>query len=190
MAISRARKEELLDEYRQQTTESNGVLMAEYRALSVQQMQELRRQVREQEGALYVVKNTLFRIVLEEQDVTVPEELVTGPTLGVFCHQDVPPVAKLLRDYTGTVEEGKFRVKGGYMSGQILSEEEAVAVADLPSREELMAQVLRAINAPATQVVSVLSNGGGKPMVNVVASGVRQVVNVVKAYVTKLEEAE
>jgi large subunit ribosomal protein L10 len=190
LAITRARKEELLEEYRQQTTESSGILMAEYKALSVPQMQELRRQVREQDGALYVIKNTLFRIVLEEQGVTVPEELITGPTLGVFCHQDMPPVAKLLRDYAGSAEEGRFRVKGGYMSGQILSEESALAVADMPSREELLAQVLRTINAPATQVVSVVTNGGGTPMVNVVASGVRQVVNVVKAYVTKLEEAE
>lgn len=190
MAISRTRKEELLEEYRQQTAESGGVLMAEYKALSVQQMQELRRQVHEQQGALYVIKNTLFRIVLEEQGAKVPEELVTGPTLGVFCHQDVSAVAKLLRDYAASAEEGKFRIKGGYMSGQILSEEEAIAVADMPSREELLAQVLRTINAPATQVVSVLTNSGGTPMVNVVASGVRQVVNVVKAYVTKLEEAE
>jgi large subunit ribosomal protein L10 len=190
LAISRARKEELLDEYRQQTTESNGVLMASYTSLSVQQMQELRRRIHEEQAALYVVKNTLFRIVLEEQGVTVPEELVTGPTLSVFCHEDVPPVAKLLRDYAGSAEEGKFRVKGGYMSGQILSEEDAIAVADMPSREELLAQVLRTINAPATQVVSVLTNGGGKPMVNVVAGGVRQVVNVIQAYVTKLEEAE
>jgi large subunit ribosomal protein L10 len=190
LAISRARKEELLETYRQQMSESNGVLMATYRVLSVPQMQELRRQVYEQDGALFVVKNTLWRIFLEEQGVTVPEELVTGPTLSVFCHQDVPPVAKLLRDYADSVEEGRLKVKGGYMSGQLLSEEAALAVADMPSRDELMAQVLRTINAPATQVVSVLANGGGKPTVNVVANGVRQVVNVVKAYVTKLEEAE
>ncbi len=190
MAISRARKEALLDEYRQQTADSSGILLAEYAALSVPQMQELRRQVREQEGALYVVKNTLFRIILEEQGVTVPEELVTGPTLAAFCHRDVPPVAKLLREFGGNIEEATFGVKGGYMSGQILSKEAALSIADMPSREVLMAQVLRTINAPATQVVSVVTNGGGKPMVSVVASGVRQVVNVVKAYVTKLEEAE
>lgn len=190
MAITRARKEELLEEYRQQAADSSGILLAEYTALSVPQMQKLRHQIREQEGALYVVKNTLFRIAMEEQDVDVPEAFITGPTLAAFCHQDVPPVAKILRDYTKEAEEGRFRVKGGFMSGQPLSEEAALAVADMPSREELMAQVLRTINAPATQVVSVLTNGGGKPMVNVVASGVRQVVNVVKAYVTKLEEAE
>lgn len=176
MAISRARKEELVAEYRQQLSASNGLVMADYTALSVPQMQALRRQAREKDGLVYVVKNTLLELVLKEQDVDVPEGLLVGPTIVAFCQGDVPPLAKLFREFAKESEEGRFVVKGGLMEGKILSVKEALAIADLPSREVLLSQVLRTINAPATQTAGVI------------ASGIRQVLNVVQAYVDKLEE--
>lgn len=177
MAISRARKEELLEEYRQQMAESSGFLMAEYTALSVPQMQDIRRRTREQEGEVYVVKNTLFEIVLKEAGAKVPASLMTGPMLVAFAHKDVPSIAKLFREIAQGYEENRFVVQGGMLEGRIFGAKEATAVADLPTREELLAQVLRTINAPATQTVGV------------VAGGVRQVLNVIKAYADKLGEA-
>ncbi len=177
MAISRARKEELLEEYRQQLSESTGFVMAEYNALSVPQMQELRHRASEEDGEVFVLKNTLFALALEEADLDAPEEMLTGPNVVVFGHQDIPPLAKLFREFARSVEEERFVVKGGLMEERIFGPDEAAAVADLPTREELMSQVLRTINAPATQ------------MAGVVAGGIRQVVNVIKAYADKLEEA-
>lgn len=177
MAISRDHKETLLAEYRQQVTESNGIILADYTALTVSQMQDLRRKAREQNGKIFVVKNTLLNVVFKENELVPPEGLLSGPTVVAFCHQDVPPVAKLFRDFAKEMEEGRFVVKGGMMEAHFLSPEEVFTVANLPSRDELLAQVLRSINAPATQ------------MAGVVASGVRQVLNVIKAYADKLEEA-
>lgn len=177
MAITRARKEELLAEYRRQIDESAGFVMAEYTALSVAQMQDLRRQTRQAEGEAFVVKNTLFELVLKEKSIEVPEGLMTGPTLVAFCHKDVPSVAKLYSGAVKNYEAGRFVVKGGLLEGRIFGEDEVDAVSKLPTREELLAMVLRTINAPATQTAGV------------VASGIRQVLNVVKAYADKLEEA-
>lgn len=177
MAISRARKEELVAEYRQHMTESSGVIMADYTALTTPQLENVRQRARELDGQVFIVKNTLLQMVLEEQGIKVPENFMTGPTIAVFCHQDVPPLAKLFRDFAREMEEGRFKVKGGVLDGQIISAADAIAVADLPSREVVMSQVLRAINAPASQ------------MVGVVASGIRQVLNVLQAYVDKLEES-
>lgn len=177
MAISRARKDELLAVYRQQLTDSNGIIMADYKALNVQRMQSLRRMSREKNGQVFVVKNTLFKMVMEEKGVNVPDALLTGPTIVAFCHEDVPSQAKIFRDFAKESEEGHFTVKGGYLEGQFLSASEALSAADLPTREEALAMVLRTINAPATQAVGV------------VASGIRQVMNVVKAFADKLEEA-
>lgn len=178
MAISRARKEELVALYKQQLDQSSGIVMADYNAVTVSQMQDLRRRVREQQGQAFVVKNTLLELVLKDEGLDVPQELFTGPTLVAFCHQDVPPVAKLFREYAKEREEGRFVVKGGLLEGRFLSASETLAIADLPGREELLAMVLRTINAPASQTVGV------------VASGVRQILNVVKAYADKLQEAE
>jgi len=177
LAISRVRKEELIAEYKRQLSESSGVLFADYRALTVARMQGLRRKAREQNGQIFVVKNTLLDLAFKEEGLKSPEDLLTGSTIAVFCHQDVPPLAQLLRDFAKEVEEGRFVVKGCMMEGRFFSREDALAIADLPSREQLLAQVLRTINAPATQVTGV------------VAGGIRQVLNVVKAYVDKLEEA-
>jgi large subunit ribosomal protein L10 len=177
LAISRARKEDLVAEYQDQLSRSNGIVIAQYTALSVHQMEALRRLVREQEGQDYVVKNTLFDLVLSQQGYEVPAGLLDGTTLVTFCHQDVPPLAKVLRDYIKEVEEGKLVLKGGLLEGRFLSGTEVTAIADLPSREVLLGQVLGTINAPATR------------MAGVVASGVRQVLNVIQAYVDKLEEA-
>jgi large subunit ribosomal protein L10 len=177
LAITRARKEELLEAYRQQVAESSGFLMAEYTALSVPQMQAIRRRTREQGGEVFVVKNTLFELVLQEADVKVSEELMTGPTIVAFAHEDVPALAKLFREVAQSMEEDRFVIKGGMLEGRFFGAKEAAAVAELPTREELLAQVLRTINAPASQTVGV------------VAGGIRQVLNVVKAYADKLGEA-
>ena len=177
MAISRERKEALVAAYQQQFAASNGVVMADYTALTVNQMQDLRRKTREQNGLAFVIKNTLFNVVLKEQGLEASDELLTGSTIVAFCHEEVPPVAKLFRDYVKEVEDGMFKVKGSIMEGRVLSAAETLALADLPSREVLLSTVLRTINAPATQVAGV------------VASGVRQILNVVQAYVDKLEEA-
>ncbi|MBN2007646.1 MAG: 50S ribosomal protein L10 [Anaerolineae bacterium] len=176
MAISRARKDELVAEYKQQLAKCNGIMFADYNALPMAQIDSLRRKAREQNGQIFVVKNTLLSLVLKEAGLKPPEDLLTGPTLAAFCYQDVTTVAKLFRDFAKEAEETRFVIKGCMLEGHFLSSKQAMAVADLPSREVMLAQVLRTINAPASQVVGV------------VASGIRQVLNVVKAYVDKLEE--
>jgi large subunit ribosomal protein L10 len=169
----------LIAEYKSQLSESQGMVLAHYKALTVAQMQDLRRQAREKEGRIFVVKNTLLGLALQDMDVEPPEDLLVGPTLVAFCHEDVPPLAALFRDFSKELENAdNFVIRGALLEGNYISSEETMTVADLPTREELMAQVLRAINAPATQVAGV------------VASGIRQIMNVVQAYVDKLEEGD
>ncbi len=176
MAISRSRKEELVETYREQLERSNGMVFANYLGLSVPQMEELRGEALDNDGEIFVVKNTLMSIVLQNADIAPPEGLFSGPVVTAFCHEDVPPLAKLFRDFAKEAEEGAFEIKGGFLEGKYLSPEETLSIADLPGRDELMAQVLRSINAPATQITGA------------VASGVRQIMNVVQAYVDKMEE--
>jgi len=83
----------------------------------------------------------------------------------------------MFREFAQSFEEERFVVRGGMLEGRLFGARDAAAVADLPTREELLAQVLRTINAPATQTVGVI------------ASGIRQVLNVIKAYADKLGEA-
>jgi large subunit ribosomal protein L10 len=176
LAISRKRKEELISTYTEQVEESQGVVFAHYMGLSVPQMEELRHQTRENEGSVFVVKNTLFQRVMDDKGLDVPDELLTGPTLVAFCHQDVPPLAKAFKEFTGEIEAGEFTIRGAIVEGTFYDAAQTLTLAELPTRDELFAQVLGTIHAPGTQLAGV------------VASGVRQVLNVVQAYVDKLEE--
>jgi len=176
LAISRKRKEDLLAEYTDQLSESQGIVFAHYLGLTVSQMEGLRNDVRDNEGLVYVIKNTIFQRAVDDQGLEVPGDLMTGPTLVAFCHQDVPPLAKIFKEFAGDVDEGEFAIRGAIVEDRFYDAAQAETLAELPTRDELFAQVLGTVNAPATQLAGV------------VAGGVRQVLNVLQAYVDKLEE--
>ena len=173
MAISRDQKVELVEKYKELIEESRGTIFVDYRGLQVSQMETLRRSLRESGSAIHVVKNRLMKIVLEDVGMEAPDEWLDGPTAIAFCYEEVPPIAKTVSDFA---KEAPLTIKGGLLSGEALSVDQVKSLADLPSREVLLAQVLGTINAPATQVAGVVS------------SGIRQVLNVLQAYVDKLEE--
>jgi len=176
LAITKERKEELAAVYAQELASSSGVILAHYNRLTVQQMQALRRRVTEAGGKVYVVKNTLLSHALQHRGLTPPADLLTGPTLAAFCHKDAPAVAKVFLEFVKEVEPGMFTLRGAMVEGQFMPANAIDALAEMPSREVLLAQVMGTINAPASQVVGVI------------ASGVRQVLNVLQAYVDKLEK--
>ena len=175
MAISRKRKEELVDQYGDLLRQSRAVFLAEYSGVSVQQLQALRAEVRKAEGAFHVIKNTLLRHALEENGRPVPDDMLIGQTAAGFAQGELPSLAKALVDFAKEAEQ--FSIKGGLIEGQFLTSAEIEALADLPSLDELRAQIIGLINAPAQNVAGV------------VAGGVRQVVNVLNAYATQEEEA-
>jgi large subunit ribosomal protein L10 len=154
---------------------SKGMILADYRGLSVSDAENIRHTLRPIGGKFQVIKNRLMLLALKEVDMPLPEELLLGPTVAGFCFDEVPPVAKVFTDVAKDLEA--LRVKGGIIGTSVMTAEQVLTIADLPSREVLLGQVLGTINAPASQIVGV------------VASGIRQIVNVLQAYVDKLEEA-
>jgi large subunit ribosomal protein L10 len=175
LAISKEKKAELVAGYVEQLKESQGIILADYRGLTVNSMSEIRNQIRPIGAKFQVVKNRLLALALKEADLSLPDEWLSGPTVISFCHDEVPPVAKVLVDAAKDLDV--LQIKGGFLGDSILEAAEVTAIAGLPSREVLLAQVLGGINAPASQAVGV------------VASGIRQVLNVLQAYVDKLSEA-
>ena len=175
MASSRKQKEDALASYVDGLEESNGVVLADFRGLKVSEIEKLRRAATPIDGNILIVKNRIFKLALDKIGVTLPEECLIGPTLVGFCRGEVTPMAKMLVD--AIKEYPTLELKGGLLGNSVLTIEQTKAIASLPPRDTLFAQVLGTINAPATQTAGVL------------ASGIRQVINVVKAYADKLEEA-
>jgi large subunit ribosomal protein L10 len=168
LAISKERKEELLQDYAELIRKSEGLILFEYRGLSMKGMGPLRAKAREASGEIHVVKNTLARRALEQAGRPAPETLFSQSTAIGFAFSDVPAMAKAL---TNIAKDSEFiKVKGGLLGNAVLSPKDVEALADMPPLPVVRAQLLGLLKAPASRLVGV------------VASSVRQVVNVVKAY--------
>jgi large subunit ribosomal protein L10 len=175
LAISKARKDELVALYVDMLENSKAVFLADYSGMKVQTMEQLRQQVREVDGAMFVTKNTLLQIALEQVGKPVPTDLLNGQIITGFALGEVPTLAKALTDFAK--KEDALNLRGAVFSGEILNEDQVKALAELPTLDELRGTLVGMISAPARNVAMV------------VASGVRQVVNVLDAYAKK-EEAE
>lgn len=129
--------------------------VVDYRGLTVKQIQELRRAVRDADATMKVYKNTLMHLALEETDSPNLDEVLAGPSAFVFTGEDPVASAKVLRDFAKGNEN--LEIKGGMMDGEYLDRAQVEAVASLPSREELIAKLLGTISNPLVKIVRVLN---------------------------------
>lgn len=177
MPISRARKEELVAKYVELLNESNGFVLIQTQGMSVPQIEQMRRVIREQNGVYSVAKNTLIRKALEQADWTVPEDLLKGPVSVVFGRDNMPGVSKAVLNY---IKDEKFeehiKVTGGVMTGEVINTSQVTAISELPTLDELRAQLAGLVISPAQGIVNVLYQATGG------------VVNVLQAYLDKNEE--
>lgn len=136
---------------------SEAIYIVEYRGLTVAKSTAVRKAVRASEGEMKVTKNTLMRIALDESGQPRAESIDAGPNAYVFAFKDVAATAKALRDFAKERGNEALVIKGGIMGGKLLSKDQVVALADLPSREVLLAQLLGTMNGPIRSFVTVLS---------------------------------
>jgi large subunit ribosomal protein L10 len=133
-------------------------LVSEYRGMTAGEATEVRRRLRAVRGELRVAKNTLIRRAIKDTAFSKLDEQLGGP-VGLILSFDDP--VELAKTVTGMRELGeKFKVRGGVLDGKPLSGEEVQALAALPPREVVLAQLLGLLMAPATQVVRLLNEPG------------------------------
>ncbi len=179
MPVSRARKEELVAQYVHSLNECDGLIIVHTQGLSVPQIQGMRAAVREQNGQYIVAKNTLMRQALEQANWVIPEDLLVGPVAIIFGRDNMPGVAKAV--FKHMADEGfaeKMSVAGGIMSGDVLDAQQMEAVSNLPTLDELRAQIAGLMMSPAQGIVNVMNQATGG------------VVNVLQAYLDKHEEGD
>lgn len=154
--------------YGELISKSEGMILIEYRGLTMKGMDPLRGKVREVSGELHVVKNTLAQKALQSAGRDAPAELFTQTTAIGFAFTDVAGLAKAL---TAFAKENEFvKVKGALLGGRVLTTKEVQALAELPPLPLVRGQLLGLLANPASRLTGV------------VAGGVRQIMNVVKAY--------
>jgi large subunit ribosomal protein L10 len=174
LAITKQRKEELVAAYKNYLSRADGIVITEYRGLSVKQVGDLRARLRDVQGRYVITKNTLFKIALSDLGWPVPESLMIGTTGVALAEGDFPTLAKSMIAYVHD-NEAVLSIKGGVMAGMILNPAQVETVSNLPSLDELRAQLAGLIVQPAAGLVSVLN------------AGVGSVAQVLAAYVQKHE---
>ena len=146
----RAEKVAVVDEVRERLGAASASVVTEYRGLSVGELAQLRQALAAAGGDYKIFKNTLVRLAIADGEHRQLEPLLTGPTGIAFVHGEVSAVAKALRDFSRA--NAHLVVKGGLLEGNLLSSNELAALADLPSREVLLARLAGAIAAPMRQL--------------------------------------
>jgi large subunit ribosomal protein L10 len=137
--VARPEKVAKVEEVREDLTGAAATLLTHYRGLSVTELADLRARLRETNAEMRVVKNTLTRRAAEAAGIDGLTELLVGPTGLIFCAEDPVGPAKALKAFQK--DHPELIVRGGYLDGEVLDEAAAMRLADLDSREELLAKL-------------------------------------------------
>lgn len=148
-----AKNVEMLQQVSEELHASQGVFIIDYTGLSVKETQQMRRDLRAAQAQMKVFKNNIVRRALKEADMPEIDSMLEGSCAFVFFGEDPVGPAKVIKEVAKTVETVQF--KGGISDGAVLSQEQVVAIADLPSKEEMIAKLLGSFMSPLQGLVQV-----------------------------------
>jgi large subunit ribosomal protein L10 len=175
LAVSTARKDEMLATYADWIQKSQAVILVEYTGVTMKNLDTIRAKVREVDGEFHILKNTLARRAFADNGMDFPDEFLLNSTAVSFAFNDPASTAKALSDATKGNEFVK--IKGGFMDGQVLSSDQVKALASMPPLPVVRAQLLGVLQAPA-----------GK-LVRTIAEPARGLAAVIKAFTEKAPAA-
>ena len=151
---TREQKATEVSELNEQIGKASNAFLIDFKGITVPQVTELRKQVRQTNSGYVVVKNTLALIALKDSPIINMKEQFTGPTAIAFNATDAVVLAKALTKFAKDVPAVTF--KGALLNGQVVPASEIQNIANLPSREELVAKLLYLMQAPIRGLVTVL----------------------------------
>lgn len=167
MAISKDKKRELVAQYQDLASSSQGMILTSFSGLDVKETEGLRRQIREVGGQFHVVKNTLAQLAFEQAGLELPEGALDGTTAIGFTQENVADLAKAIAD---VVRESEFmHIKGGLIDGLVYDAKQVLRLADLPPLPILQAQLLSLLQTPARRMAGAL-NGSVQQVVTVISA--------------------
>lgn len=182
MAISKKRKEDLVAQYVELLSNARGIVVTEYRGMSMPQLDAIRSKLREVNSSYTITKNTLLRIAMEQVGMPVPVDLLKGPVALVVAQEDLPSTVKAVLDFADNNDV--IVLKGGMMGEDQFGPDKLKAISELPSLDELRAQLLGMMTMPMTQFLGLLEEPG-RQVVGVLKAATDGIVNVLAAYSEK-----
>lgn len=158
MAVSRAKKSEVLGTYEKELADAPHAFVVGFRGIKVNQVTELRRRIRKAGGHYVVVKNTLARRVTTGKPLEQLKDHFVGPTAIAYSLSDPVAIAKVLTDFVKEAPVLEF--KAGIVEGRPVAANQVTEIATMPGREELIAKLLFLMQSPISRFVRVLAAAG------------------------------
>ena len=160
MAITRQKKEELIALYKEHIEKSSALVFTDYRGAKVGKINSLRDRMRSNGSAYVVTKKTLLSLALEQCGRSVDlSNVLDGSTAVAFLGDDIGSSVKALKDWI-KAEADIVRITGALLDSDVLNVTQAESLADLPTREQMLAKLLATIIAPASQLVRTINEPG------------------------------
>ena len=175
MAFTREEKIAMVEQYKEWVDSSNAFYIMSYQNMDMMAVDEARSQLREVNGEIHVVKNRLFKLVMDEMGLAYEEDFWEENNMVSFAFSDAPSVAKVMSDISKT---DVFKIRLGYMDQKLLSSSDVKALAELPTLPVMRGIMLGTILASASKLVRTL------------AEPARSMAAVVKAFSEEGQAAE
>lgn len=157
--MDRSEKEQLVSSLRQGLAESSLVIVTQQKGLTVAEVSDLRRKMREVDAQYKVAKNTLARLAVAGTQNEGLDGMLSGPTALAYS-KDPVAAAKVTIKFANSNE--KLKIVGGALNGRLLNSQEIDALSKLPSLDELRAKMIAIISTPATRIAGILQAPAGQ----------------------------
>lgn len=152
----REEKVKFLEDLSSEVSQSTGIVLLNFKGLKFGQLNTLRQAIKNKSGKCKVVKNRLLKIVLQKNNMLGLDSLLKEETAAALVYGDFAVIAKELKNFLK--ESDNLKIKGGYVDGNILTADDVVKIADLPSKEVLIGRMLASLKLPVYNVVYVFNN--------------------------------
>ena len=154
--LVKQKKNQIISAVVEDVNNSSGVFFSEYRGLTSFEMNQLRKSLKDSNGKVSVVKNSLLKRVSDENDFNFPIHVLNGPTGIVYAKNDASKVAKILCSFKKT--NPNLVIKGGIVGGIYIDAKDVTELSKLPSKEQLIAQFIGGLKSNITRLVVALNS--------------------------------
>ena len=151
--MNKERKKNYIEEMKKNFSSNSSIMIAQYQGLNVVELDELRKQLRENEILFKITKNRITKIAIKDSPVKDLEKYFTGPTAAAMS-SDAITTAKILTKFAKT--HNKLKIVAGFMDGKVLDQKEVAIIATLPTLDEARANIVGILPAPAQKLMSIL----------------------------------
>lgn len=159
MAVSRKKKEEILAELVELFKDAKSVSFGQCAGMSVKEISIMRNEMREHGVKFKVAKRTLFKLAAKENGIELPDDIMEGPVGAAFSFEDMVSGPRLIKSTSKKVKVVKLM--GGIMDGKVITISQTQELADLPTRDELLAKFVGMMQGPLRGFHGVLNSGLG-----------------------------